>query len=100
MTKKITSSSTSYFPEARARFKHHSFLQDYQELLKTGEAKEGFSKQRNLENEDSLKKSLREGGEALASDGLPSICQGSGIGLNRAVGKRNVSWQDQLALRV
>ncbi|XP_021899189.1 uncharacterized protein LOC110815636 [Carica papaya] len=49
--------------------------------------------------EDLKNNSIRSGNEELLSDMKLSVCRNIGNGSNRA-GKRKISWQDQVALRV
>lgn len=67
-----------------------------QVFLPAGEEMERFNVEERLLNASRLSRFSREGG---ANDSMFSICRDRRIGSNRA-GKRKVSWQDQLTLRV
>ncbi|RWW50060.1 hypothetical protein BHE74_00043720 [Ensete ventricosum] len=97
-----SSPASTYYPvteEAKARFRHHSLLQDYEDLLKVGEEMDEY--QISLEPakaDNRLRKSPVEG-DAMANDLKLSICRDVGHGSNQVV-KRKITWQDQVALRV
>lgn len=69
------------------------------DLNQTGEEMERFDVEEKLLNVDRLKRFSREGRDVLANDSRLSICRDTRICSNPA-GKRKVSWQDQLTLRV
>uniref|UniRef100_M8CTI0 Uncharacterized protein n=1 Tax=Aegilops tauschii TaxID=37682 RepID=M8CTI0_AEGTA len=87
----------------RASQRYQSLLQDYKELLKSSsEETEEFHGYQETVRADKVNRYLLEGNVVAGpSDSkMPAFWDARNSAAARAAGKRKISWQDQLALRV